>query len=101
MFWFAVRDRLAVFSAVVNRPQYQIMVDRPKNKLDTLEVRVEASPALWAGGPEAAARAQKQVTAKLHDMLGLSIAVKVLAPNSIPRSEGKAKRIVDTRELAA
>ncbi|MBN2083956.1 MAG: phenylacetate--CoA ligase [Anaerolineales bacterium] len=80
-------------------PHYQILVDRPKNKLDTLEVWVEAAPPLWELGPDARARTQKQITAKLHDILGLSTAVSIVAPFSIARSEGKAKRIVDRREL--
>jgi phenylacetate-CoA ligase len=82
-------------------PHYQILVDRPKNRLDTLEVWVEAAPPLWELGPAARERAQKQITAKLHDILGLATAVSIVAPNSIPRSEGKAKRIVDKRELVA
>jgi phenylacetate-CoA ligase len=82
-------------------PHYQILVDRPKHKLDTLEVWVEAAPPLWDQGPEARERAQKQITAKLHDILGLSTAVSIVAPFSIARSEGKAKRIVDKRDLVA
>ena len=82
-------------------PHYQILVDRPKHKLDTLEVWVEAAPPLWELGPEARERAQKQITAKLHDILGLATAVSIVAPFSIARSEGKAKRIVDKRELAS
>jgi phenylacetate-CoA ligase len=82
-------------------PHYQILVDRPKNKLDTLEVWVEAAPPLWKLGPEAKERTQKQITARLHDILGLSTAVSIVAPNAIARSEGKAKRVVDKRDLAA
>jgi phenylacetate-CoA ligase len=82
-------------------PYYQILVDRPKNKLDTLEVWVEAAPALWALGPDATRRTEKQIAAGLHDTLGLSTVVSVAAPNAITRSEGKAKRIVDKRDLKA
>jgi phenylacetate-CoA ligase len=82
-------------------PHYQILVDRPKNKLDTLEVWVEAAPPLWELGPEARERTRKQITVKLHDILGLATAVSIVAPFSIARSEGKAKRIVDKRDLVA
>ncbi|MBN1438516.1 MAG: phenylacetate--CoA ligase [Anaerolineales bacterium] len=82
-------------------PHYQILVDRPKNKLDTLEVWVEAAPALWGLGPEAVQRAEQQIAGKIHDSLGLSTAVRVAAPNAIRRSEGKARRVVDKRDLNA
>jgi phenylacetate-CoA ligase len=82
-------------------PHYQILVDRPKNKLDTLEVWVESAPTLWALGPDAIRRAEKQIAASLHDILGLATVVSVVQPNSIARSEGKARRIVDKRDLKA
>jgi phenylacetate-CoA ligase len=91
----------AVLATEGVEPHYQILVDRPKHKLDTLEVWVEAGQPLWARGPEAVARAQHQVSTKLHDMLGLATAVSIVAPNSIARSEGKARRVVDKRDLAA
>jgi phenylacetate-CoA ligase len=82
-------------------PHYQILVDRAKNKLDTLEVWVEAAQPLWALGPDALRRTEKQIATSLHDILGLATVVSVVQPNSIQRSEGKARRIVDKRELAA
>jgi phenylacetate-CoA ligase len=82
-------------------PQYQIIVDRPKNKLDTLEVWVEAAPPLWALGLDAVKRTERQIYSNLHDMLGLSTEVRVVQPNSIQRSEGKARRIIDKRDLTA
>ncbi len=80
-------------------PHYQIVVDRPKNKLDTLEVWIEAASPLWALGPDALRRTEKQITTSLHDILGLATVVSVVQPNSITRSEGKARRIVDKRDL--
>ena len=82
-------------------PHYQILVDRPKNKLDTLEIWVEAEPSLWSLGPDAAKRTEQRITSGLHDILGLSTVVSVVAPQSIARSEGKARRIVDKRDLKA
>jgi phenylacetate-CoA ligase len=82
-------------------PNYLIVIDRPKNALDTLEVWVEAKPALWALGPDAARRVEQQVTHNLKETLGLSAAIRVQQPNAIPRSEGKARRVVDKRDLKA
>ncbi|MCJ7599473.1 MAG: phenylacetate--CoA ligase, partial [Methyloceanibacter sp.] len=80
-------------------PHYQIVVDRPKNKLDTLEVWVEAAAPLWALGPDAVRRTEKQIYTNLHDTLGLATVVSVVQPNAIQRSEGKARRIVDKRDI--
>jgi phenylacetate-CoA ligase len=88
-----------VLAAPGLEPQYLILVDRPKNELDTLEVQVEASHQLWALGPESIGAVEKQIACSLLDTLGLSAAVRVTAPGAIKRSEGKAKRVVDKREL--
>jgi len=80
-------------------PHYQIVVDRPKNKLDTLEVWVEAAQSLWALGPDAIQRTEKKITTSLHEILGLATVVSVVQPNSITRSEGKARRIIDKRDM--
>ncbi len=80
-------------------PHYLIVLDRPKNELDTLDVWVEASPQLWARGPESVKQAEVRIFRDLQETLGLSARVSVLKPNSIQRSEGKAKRVIDKREL--
>lgn len=79
-------------------PHYLIVVDRPKNELDTLEVWVEAAPALWALGPDAIQRVEKRIFSNIQETLGLSAVISVLQPNAIQRSEGKARRIIDKRE---
>lgn len=81
-------------------PHYLILLDRPKNELDDLEVWVEASPELWGKGTEAVERVQGIIYRDLQETLGLSAKVSVLHPHSIQRSEGKAKRVIDKRELS-
>jgi phenylacetate-CoA ligase len=80
-------------------PHYLIVVDRPKNELDTLEVWVEAAPSLWALGQDAIQRVEKRIHSNLQETLGLTAVVSVLQPNAIQRSEGKARRTIDKREL--
>ncbi len=80
-------------------PHYLIVLDRPKHELDTLDVWVEAAPELWARGPEAVKQAEAHIFSDLQETLGLSARVSVLHPNAIQRSEGKAKRVIDKREL--
>jgi phenylacetate-CoA ligase len=65
-------------------PHYQLVVARP-DRLDELTVQVE-------GGADAA-----QVREALDAALGLGVRVEVLPAGSIPRSEGKALRVIDRR----
>ncbi len=80
-------------------PHYLIVLDRPKNELDTLEVWIEATPELWARGQDAVRHSEARIYRDLQETLGLSANVSILRPNSIQRSEGKAKRVIDKREL--
>lgn len=80
-------------------PQYLIIIDRPRNELDTLDVWVEASPEAWARGETARQHVQARVARDLQETLGLTANVSLREPNSLQRSEGKAKRVVDRREL--
>ena len=76
---------------------YQIVVDRIGNN-DTIEVQVEMTPEMAAADVPAADR-EKKVVAGLKSMLGIKVDVKVVEPNTIARSEGKAVRVVDKRNL--
>jgi phenylacetate-CoA ligase len=81
-------------------PHYQIVIDRPKDQLDTLEVWVEASPKLFQPiDTRRLDELQKKVAHELAQTLGISAEVKLMGPKSIQRSEGKARRVVDKREL--
>lgn len=80
-------------------PHYLIVLDRPKNELDVLEVWVEASPELWGLGQENVQGVEARIGRDLLETLGLSARVSMLRPNAIQRSEGKAKRVIDKREL--
>ncbi|MBI3913656.1 MAG: AMP-binding protein, partial [Chloroflexi bacterium] len=80
-------------------PHYFILVDRAKDKLDELEVWVEASPELWQRGEYFVKETEKKIDHELRETLGVSAKVKVAEPHSIQRSEGKARRIIDRREL--
>jgi phenylacetate-CoA ligase len=81
-------------------PHYQIVIDRPKDQLDTLEVWVEASPRLFQPiDTRRLDELQNRVATELFQSLGISASVKLMGPKSIARSEGKAKRVVDKRDL--
>ena len=77
---------------------YQIVVDRINNR-DTIEVQVEKTPEMAKDTSIPTEVREKKVVAGLKSMLGIMVDVKVLAPKSIVRSEGKAVRVIDKREL--
>jgi phenylacetate-CoA ligase len=81
-------------------PHYLLVVDR-RSALARLEVQVEPTPdfVARAGGvgddrPEAAAL-RAQVAGRLHAALGLTVDVRLVAPGALPRSEGKAVRVME------
>lgn len=79
-------------------PHYQIIVTRPQH-LDELEVHVEASPALFSDEVKHVEKAKEMIQKRIHDEIGLRVNVNLVEPESIPRSEGKAVRVVDKRKF--
>ena len=78
-------------------PQYQLVVDRI-GALDTLEVQVEVSKDFPFDEVKQLENLSRQIRKELESSLGISVTVKLVEPESIVRSEGKAKRIIDKRE---
>ncbi|MDI9624083.1 MAG: phenylacetate--CoA ligase [Methanothermobacter sp.] len=79
-------------------PHYQIVVTRPKY-LDELEVQVEASPALFSDEVKHVEEAKKMIEEHLQREIGLRVNVTLVEPESLPRSEGKAIRVIDKRKF--
>ena len=77
---------------------YQIIVDRVNNT-DTFEVMVEMTPEIFSDSLAKITKAEKELVAALKAMLGISAKVKLVAPKSITRSEGKAVRVIDKRKI--
>lgn len=77
---------------------YQILVDRVGNN-DTIEVQVEKTPEMAADAGFNTAEREKAIVAGLKSMLGIKVDVKVVEPKTITRSEGKAVRVIDKRDL--
>jgi phenylacetate-CoA ligase len=75
-------------------PHYRLIVERP-GPLD--ELTLECEPAGSAADPGALRARLEQV---LRDQTGLRITVALVPPGSVPRSEGKAVRVVDRRPAA-
>ena len=77
---------------------YQIVVDRV-NHSDTLEVMVEMTPENFSDSLAKVTAMEKNLVAALKAMLGIFAKVRLVAPKTIARSEGKAVRIIDKRKI--
>ncbi|WP_432062522.1 phenylacetate--CoA ligase PaaK [Streptomyces sp. S1] len=77
-------------------PHFQLRLTR-EGRLDALTVRAEARPDATAGERAEAARA---IAAAVKDGIGVSVGVEVVDPETLERSVGKIRRIVDLRESA-
>ena len=77
---------------------YQIIVDRV-NHSDTMEVQVEMAPENFSDSLAKITEMEKSLVAALKTMLGIYAKVKLVAPKSITRSEGKAVRVIDKRKI--
>ena len=79
-------------------PHYELHLERGESRMDELTVRVEASEALFRDG-DALANAERRLSATLQSTLGVGCRVEVVGPRQLPRSEGKAVRVVDNRRI--
>jgi len=80
-------------------PHYLIVVDRDRGMMDQLEVWVEVSPEVFSDEMKRLEALERRISAELASALAISVKVKLAEPKTIARSEGKAKRVVDRREL--
>jgi len=80
-------------------PHYQIIVDRPEHGMDRLEVQVEVNEKMFSDEIKVLEQTEKDIAHEIHSVLGVSVKVKLMEPKTIARSEGKAKRIIDKRNL--
>jgi phenylacetate-CoA ligase len=79
-------------------PHYQIIVTRPGH-LDELEIQVEASPELFSDEVKELVGITKKIEELVHSEIGLRVNVTLVEPRTLPRSKGKAVRVIDKREV--
>ena len=80
--------------------QYQIILTRAHG-LDNITVNIEVTPEMLSDKVSAMEDLTKRFAHAIEKIINIRVAVKMLPPNSIPRSEGKAKRVFDQRNLDA
>ena len=76
---------------------YQIELTR-ENSLDVVTLKAEPEQGFDIDGISAIEALQKEIHEKLKNALSVGVRVKIVEPKSIPRSEGKAKRVIDLRK---
>ena len=79
-------------------PHYQIIVTRP-HLMDEVEVQVEASESLFSDEIKELVGIREKIEEYIHSEIGLRVRVTLVEPKTLPRSQGKAVRVIDKREL--
>ncbi|MEU8141824.1 phenylacetate--CoA ligase PaaK [Nonomuraea sp. NPDC048901] len=77
-------------------PHFQVRLTRPE-RLDVMTVRVEARPGLEEG-TEARAEAGQTLRRVVKDTIGVQVEVEVVDPETLERSVGKLRRVIDERD---
>jgi phenylacetate-CoA ligase len=79
-------------------PHYQLIVER-RDQLDELEVQVEMNEKVFSDEIRNLERMERRIEEELYAALNIHTRVRLVEPKSIARSEGKAKRIIDKRQV--
>ena len=79
-------------------PYYLLVVDR-ENNLDTLEIQVEMTESFFSDKVRKIEELENRIRKDIESTLGLGARIRMVAPGTIERSEGKAKRVVDKRKI--
>ncbi len=79
-------------------PHYLLVVTR-EGALDTLEVWVEVSEQMFSESFNRMTVLRDLLTKRIHSILGISVKVKLVEPQTLERSQGKAKRVLDKRNI--
>jgi phenylacetate-CoA ligase len=79
-------------------PHYQIILAREKG-LDEVEVQVEVTKEVFGDTVGALEKVQRDISHSVETLTGLRMKVRMVQPQTITRSEGKAKRVIDRRKL--
>ncbi len=79
-------------------PHYMIYIDRVNN-LDSMEIHVEMTAALFSDSVKDLEKIEHRLSSEIQSAIGISARIRLVEPRSVPRSEGKAKRVVDRRKI--
>jgi phenylacetate-CoA ligase len=94
---FPSQIEIAVMSFPDLAAQYQIVVDRP-GALDTFAVKVELTEKACKNRKLDPNALKRNIQGRIHSITGLSAEIEMVKCGELPRSEGKAKRVLDLRK---
>jgi len=77
---------------------YQVVLEREKG-LDNMKIRVEIKKRFFRGSFQDLERLQNKIKAKLKKELMVTPQVELVEPATLPRTTGKAKRLIDKRKI--
>ena len=79
-------------------PHYLLIVSR-KDNLDILEVQVEIDERLFSDEVKNLQTLSGMIEKQIKELLGVTCKARLVEPRTIARSEGKAKRVIDNRNI--
>jgi len=94
---FPSQIEAALLKVEKSLPHYQIILSR-KEGLDQIEVEVEITGEMFRDSVGALEQLRKQMSHAIEHIVGLRVNVRLVEPQSIARSQGKAKRVIDRRK---
>ncbi len=77
-------------------PLYQIRL-RKKGYIDHIMVETEVKPGVYQAGQEKIDELAKKISSRIQQVIGINVPVTILPQDTIERSIGKAKRVIDER----
>ena len=81
-------------------PHYQIIVRRDRD-MDDMEIRIEVTADVFSDRVSEIERIEKRLAHAVESTTGVRAKISLVEPQTIQRSEGKAKRVLDMRKLDA
>lgn len=97
---FPSQIEAALLSVEGTLPHYQIILTRERG-LDQLTVELEVTPELFSDTVGGLEQLQRKVASAIEHTIGMRVTVRLVEPQSIARSQGKARRVIDRREQGA
>ncbi len=79
-------------------PHYMLIVDR-HNSADTLEVQIELKEELFSDTVSHVEELRNRICEQIKSVVGVMAKVTIVPPKTLPRFEGKARRVIDNRKL--
>jgi phenylacetate-CoA ligase len=89
----------ALFEIEGTEPQYVIVVDRGATHLDDVELQVEVKQEFFSDETRNLESLRARIEGVMKSKLQISVKVKLVEPRTIERSIGKAKRVIDKRQI--